>query len=178
MYSNFLAYLFALVKRPIIAIWAICTGIASIAGVFGIFGEHPKFIYICFAINLACISILVAVIIESYFLQRNTLRPLRIINIYKGRHFNENKIIILLDYAFWVIQGQILVVRDDSDCVSHEVCLLVVQGTTTEGYPQAEIQKNLSGEDIFKYLQDSSRWKSLSVVPYVKVDYLGGPRNA
>lgn len=172
MPKSIFSFFIRVLATPLSIIWVITTGSASIAGLFFASSGRPSALSSSIAMNFILFSILIGVLVRSHNLNSMNWQPLKLKNIHFGRHFNENKVILVLERSSLISEGQILVLQDESEDVAHEVCLIMIEGKTTAGYPQAEIQKSLTNVDLSAYLRDSARWSNLRAVPSIRRRYI------
>lgn len=153
-------------------IWLLVTGLASLASWL----DKPAALTTQERLLLiAALSSSFAVVImlyRCYQLYTRVRAPVTVRKIAGGQHHYSGSMILILDRSNWINTEQILVLIQTMDDIQTPIALLRVETFTTKRYPQCVVLRSLTSENLPKYLSDSSRWASMSVVPEIRSRFL------
>lgn len=157
--------------KPYFIIWNAVASLIGVASFFGIDSQVAITTRLLVSIVLFLLIALISMmfVAHDYYIQAKT--PVAIRSVIEGTHFFQGHLILILDRSNWIQQGQLLVLVSSLDGVQIPLALLSVETTTTEGYPQCVVYNSLTKERLSKYLEDRSRWRSLSALPEIKSRY-------
>lgn len=116
-------------------------------------------------------------LLRGAYLRETSAKPidpslLTVRSVQQGDRYYEGRIIIILDKAPWLETGLLLSLTAESDSVT-PVALLFVETFTTEKYPQCIVWRGYQPrEDLWDFLRDRSRWKSLQARRNVQIEHL------
>ncbi|WP_146221872.1 hypothetical protein [Achromobacter sp. RW408] len=98
--------------------------------------------------------------------------PLTVRLVKQGDVYYEGRMIIILDKAPWLERGLLLSLTNEVDSIT-PVALLYVETFTSDDYPQCIVWRGYqSAEDLWGFLRDQSRWKSLQARRNVRIEHL------
>lgn len=163
--------------KPVPLVWSGVSGVIGIASFVGVDGSMALSLRILGAICLFLLLALIGMIVVARGLYRLAKVPVSIRTVLEGTHFYQGRLIVILDRSNWIEPGQLLTLVAGSDGVQIPLCLLTVETTTTEGFPQCVVAVPLTADHLSDYLADRSRWRSLSALPEIKERYLEAVHN-
>jgi hypothetical protein len=163
-----------MLSRPIVFVWSLVAGGASIAAYLGLCSKCPTIQLVLGVICITLAMLLIGALASGYRIYRNSVNPIMVRAITEGEHYYHGRLILILDRSMWVRQEQILSLFTIHEDIQMPLCLLRVETFTSKGFPQREIIRVLTNEDINIYLSDKARWPSLFALPEIRANYLEG----
>lgn len=174
--TAFFEFLWDTLKRGWKWIPPIPTAAFGILNYFDLLKDAPTVTRTVSGLSLLLFGALCGVLRGAYQREKATKSPdtssLKVRVVEQGDRYYEGRIILILDKAPWLERGLILSLTTEGDSVT-PVALLFVETFTSEDFPQCIVWRGYQPrEELWGFLRDRSRWKSLQARRNVQVGHL------
>ena len=147
--------------RPLAGVWAVLTGLASVLAWHNVGENWTSSMKILLGVVFPLSVLLICVLYMAYSWYTKVDRPLRVRKVSKGTHYFEGHVMVILERRDTVSIGDVLTLFVRQGDVEIPVCLLSVEMTTSKGFPQSVVLRQLTESPLSGYLSDESRLDQL-----------------
>ena len=150
-----------LLWQPFAGVWAVLTGLVSILAWYNVGEDWSGSTKVLVGVVAPLSALLIYVLCMAYALYAQVDRPLRVRKVFPGRHYFAGHVVVLLERRETVSIGDVLTLFVREGDAETPICLLSVEGVTSDGFPQSVVLHPLTGEPLSGYLSDESRLEQL-----------------